>query len=172
MAKDILVKICRFLSILMIMLKLVNAGKCLEACYTEEAVHPTEPSQTCVLHGMCSIDGGCHADGAVNPVNSCEQCDFSRSMLEWSPVLYELNNGKTTTCGEFCNFVQNQAPDLISLVCSYPGFVSANNFNNMCPLKDTSSLNCPAGGIKLTKYKAMCSHKTALEASADPVVCP
>ncbi|XP_064596868.1 uncharacterized protein LOC135463539 [Liolophura sinensis] len=158
------------------------ANKCFvnDICYNEGDEDPNDPCQTCASESsttsfslfQCSIDGGCHADGENNPNNVCEQCDVSVSMSEWSPIRYEKKNGGTTACGDFCSFVQNQAPDLFPVVCSYPGFVTAQNFNNMCQWKDPSSLNCPAGGITLTRYKAMCSHNTATEASKDPVVCP
>ncbi|XP_064596715.1 neurotrypsin-like [Liolophura sinensis] len=152
-----------------------------DVCYDEGDEDPNDPCKKCIsaisttsfspISG-CSINGVCYADKAMNPDNTCEQCDVSVSASHWSSALHELKNGRTITCSRFCDFIRLQGASLISDVCSNPVSVSTKNFRDICFMKDTSSLHCPAGGITLTKYKAMCSHTTASGASADAVVCP
>ncbi|XP_064596720.1 deleted in malignant brain tumors 1 protein-like [Liolophura sinensis] len=152
-------------------------------CYGEGAEDPNDNCKQCIsgssttsftlnTQGRCSINGVCYEDGTVNPDNVCEHCDVSENSSQWIPTIYELTNGATIRCSAFCDFIRLYGKGMISVVCSYSGFITARNFGDMCYMRDVSSLDCPARGGTLTRYKVMCGHKTPVQASADPVVCP
>lgn len=47
----------------------------------------------------CLIGGSCYADGAVNPLNTCEACDVATTATAFS----DLANGTLCSDGAFCN---------------------------------------------------------------------
>ena len=58
-----------------------------------------------VAAGSCAIDNACHAAGADNPGNQCQQCTPGSSQTAWSPkpAGTACNDGNACTKNDVCN---------------------------------------------------------------------
>ena len=65
-----------------------------------------EATETCTIAvGSCYIGAACHADGAVNPANECQECDTATSQTAWTnvaagtPCTADADNCTIDACG-------------------------------------------------------------------------